>query len=84
MHHYAVQKAHERTHTHSQDNDCGDERSPVESSSATVNGGRLLLVHLPTTVATAATACQEEANYGHQDDVEDPNGCAHQETHLIH
>lgn len=71
------------THTHSQDNDCGDECSPVESSPATVNGGSLLLVHLPTTVATAATARQEETNYGHQDDVQDADGRTHQETHFI-
>lgn len=70
--------------THSQDNDRGDERTPVESSSATVNGGRLLLVHLPTTVATAATAHQEEANDGHQNDVHDTNCCTYQETHFIH
>lgn len=78
--------AHESTHTrtHSQDNDCGDECAPVEGSSATLNRGRLLLVHLPTTVATAATARQEETNNGHQNDVEDANGHTHQEAHLVH
>ena len=73
-----------QSHTHSQDNDGGAEHTQVESSSEAVNGGRLLLVHLPTTVATAATAGQEETNYGHQDDVQDANGYTHQETHFIH
>jgi len=72
------------THTHSQENDCGDECSPVESSSATVSGGCLFLVLLPTTVATAATACQQETDYRHQNDVQDANGCTHQEPHFIH
>lgn len=72
------------THTHSQDNNCGDEGAPVQSSSATMNGGRLLLIHLPTTFATAATACEEETDYGHQNDVHDADGYTDQETHLIH
>lgn len=70
--------------THSQDNDGGAECNKVESSSETVNGGCLLLVHLPTTVATAATARQEETNYGHQDNIQDANGYTHQETYFIH
>lgn len=71
------------THTHSQDNDCGDECTPVQGSSAAVSGGRLLLVHLPATVATAAAARQEETNQGHQDNVQDADGHTHQETHLV-
>lgn len=44
---------------HLQDDEGGCPRKNVESSSAAVNRGCLLLVHLPTTVATAATASQE-------------------------
>ena len=78
-------KTHKSTikHTHSQNNECSDECAKIENSSVTVSGGCLLLVHLPTTVATAATAGQEETNYGHQDDVQDANGNTHQETHFI-
>lgn len=68
---------------HSQENGCCDECAPVESPSATVDGGRLLLLHLPATVTAAATARQEETNYGHQNDVQDADGCTHQETHLV-
>ncbi len=78
-------RMHESTnpHTHSQDKSCGDERAPVEGSSATVDGARLLLVHLPTTEATAATARQEVTNYGHQKDEQDAKNCTYQETHLV-
>lgn len=61
-------------HKHLQDDECGRPGKNVESSSDAVNGGRLLLVHLPTTVATAATASQDETDYGHQNDVQNPNG----------
>lgn len=72
-----------QTHTHSQDNGCGDECTPVEGSSATVHRGRLFLVHLPTAVAAAATARQEEPNERHQNDVQDTDGDAYKEPHLI-
>lgn len=74
---------HTHTYTHSQDNGCGDECTPVEGSSATVNRGCLLLVHLPTTVATAATARQEEPDDRHQNDVQDADGYAYKEPHVI-
>lgn len=71
------------THTHSQDNDCRDERAPVESPPATAGGRLLLLLHLPAAVAAAATARQQDANQGHQDDVHDGDGKAHQETYFV-
>ena len=49
----------------------------------TVEAGCLLLVHAPTTVATATAACHDESNQGHEDNVEDPDGSTHQEAHLV-
>lgn len=80
-----VHTKHKNTHVqrYSQDNDCDHEHGQVKSSPETVSGGCLLLVHLPTAVATAATASQEETDDGHQDDVQNADGNTHQETRFV-
>lgn len=69
--------------SHSRDDQWGGEQQCSQQATLAVCVLPLTLVHLASTVVTAAAHAEEEADYWHQDSKEQAQRCTHEEAYLV-